>query len=205
MHDACGRARRWRRGGVDGAIARTGARGRRVPQTGVKAWPGQAGPCAHAPLRASAKCALAFAPRDAVPWCSPYAPAGTYQELPSIILHRPPLFQPPPAPLSRQRSRLAHVTHLIRARLVQVRLRGLAHEGCVEGREGAAGCGGLRRAAAGCGLVWEWEGRAKCAAAAGRSWVWGRWALGGWVVGCWGRERARQCGGGRVPRGGCIP
>ncbi|GFR40497.1 hypothetical protein Agub_g1065, partial [Astrephomene gubernaculifera] len=47
---------------------------------------------------------------------------GTYQELPSIILHRPPLFQPPPASLARQRSRLAHVTQLIRARLVQVSL-----------------------------------------------------------------------------------
>ncbi|KAG2487902.1 hypothetical protein HYH03_013482 [Edaphochlamys debaryana] len=47
---------------------------------------------------------------------------GTYRELPSIILHRPPLFQPPPASMARQRSRLAHVTHLIRARLVQVAL-----------------------------------------------------------------------------------
>ncbi|GLC51001.1 Mediator of RNA polymerase II transcription subunit 14 [Pleodorina starrii] len=47
---------------------------------------------------------------------------GTYQELPSIILQRPPLFQPPPASSARQRSRLAHVTHLIRARLVQVAL-----------------------------------------------------------------------------------
>ncbi|PNH09381.1 Chaperone protein DnaJ [Tetrabaena socialis] len=47
---------------------------------------------------------------------------GTYQELPSIILHRPPLFQPPPASLARQRARLAHVTHLLRARLVQVAL-----------------------------------------------------------------------------------
>ncbi|KXZ56932.1 hypothetical protein GPECTOR_1g840 [Gonium pectorale] len=47
---------------------------------------------------------------------------GTYQELPSIILHRPPLFQPPPASLARQKARLAHVTHLIRTRLVQVAL-----------------------------------------------------------------------------------
>ncbi|GIL51559.1 hypothetical protein Vafri_7499 [Volvox africanus] len=47
---------------------------------------------------------------------------GTYQELPSIILQRPPLFQPPPASAARQRARLAHVTHLIRARLVQVSL-----------------------------------------------------------------------------------
>ncbi|GLI69805.1 hypothetical protein VaNZ11_014506 [Volvox africanus] len=47
---------------------------------------------------------------------------GTYQELPSIILQRPPLFQPPPVSAARQRARLAHVTHLIRARLVQVSL-----------------------------------------------------------------------------------
>ncbi len=47
-------------------------------------------------------------------------PPGTYHELPSIMLHRPPLFQPPPASLARQRARLEHVTHLVRARLVQV-------------------------------------------------------------------------------------